>query len=126
MALSWPAALYIAVAVAPSVLFWCALKVPAVFRWWRRRHEPETPAGPPIEKLAADLRRVRRQLAELPSGASAVRRIGTRQAYDALLVQACREVEVAHRLDTLPEGFDREIERLRVTEALREHGLSMS
>lgn len=121
-----PVALYTVVAVAPSVLFWCALKVPAVVRRWRRRREPEVPAGPPIEKLAADLRRVHRLLAELPSGASAVRRYGTRQAYDALLVQACREVEVDHRLDELPEGFDRAIERLRVEESLAERGLSVS
>ncbi|MEV6910466.1 hypothetical protein [Amycolatopsis sp. NPDC051071] len=123
---TWPVALYTVVAVAPSVLFWCALKVPPVLRWWRRRREPEVPAGPPIEKLAADLRRVHRLLADLPSGASAVRRYGTRQAYDALLVQACREVEVEHRLDTLPEGFDRGIERLRVEESLAERGLSVS
>lgn len=121
-----PVALYTVVAVAPSVLFWCALKVPALLRWWRRRREPEVPAGPPIEKLAADLRRVHRLLAELPDGASAVRRYGTRQAYDALLVQACREVEVEHRLDDLPEGFDRGIERLRVEESLAERGLSVS
>ncbi|WP_410654712.1 hypothetical protein [Amycolatopsis sp. lyj-112] len=121
-----PVALYTAVAVAPTVLFWCALKVPAVLRWWRRRREPEVPAGPPIEQLAADLRRVHRLLADLPSGASAVRRHGTRQAYDALLVQACQEVEVAHRLDTLPEGFDRGIERLRIEESLAERGLSVS
>ncbi|MGK4597980.1 MULTISPECIES: hypothetical protein [Amycolatopsis] len=121
-----PVALYAVVAVAPSVLFWCALKVPAGLRWWRGRRRPELPAGPPIEKLAADLRRVHRQLAELPSGASAVRRYGTRQAYDALLVQACREVEVVHRLAELPEGFDREIERLRVEESLAERGLSVS
>ncbi|EMD23962.1 hypothetical protein ACIQUM_36680 [Amycolatopsis azurea] len=121
-----PVALYTVVAVAPSVLFWCALKVPAVLRWWRRRREPEVPVGPPIEKLAADLRRVHRLLADLPSGASAVRRNGTKQAYDALLVQACREVEVDHRLDELPEGFDRGIERLRVEESLAERGLSVS
>ncbi|MFE5504961.1 hypothetical protein ACFQ73_20535 [Amycolatopsis japonica] len=121
-----PVALYAVVAVAPSVLFWCALKVPAGLRWWRGRRRPELPAGPPIEKLAADLRRVHRLLAELPSGASAVRRYGTRQAYDALLVQACREVEVEHRLAELPEGFDRELERLRVEESLAERGLSVS
>ncbi|RSN35245.1 hypothetical protein DMC61_07525 [Amycolatopsis sp. WAC 04169] len=84
-----PVALYAVVAVAPSVLFWCALKVPAGVRWWRARRRPELPAGPPIEKLAADLRRV-------------------------------------HRLGELPEGFDREIERLRVEESLAERGLSVS
>ncbi|WP_414937524.1 hypothetical protein [Amycolatopsis sp. cmx-11-51] len=121
-----PVVLYTVVAVAPSVLFWCALKVPALVRRWRRRGEPEIPAGPPVERLAADVRRVRRLLAELPDGASAVRRYGTRQAYDALLVQACREVEVDHRLDELPEGFDRGVERLRVEKSLAERGFSVS
>jgi hypothetical protein len=73
--------------------------------------------------VSADLRRVHRILAGFGSGTPAVRRLGTRQAYDALLAQACRAVEVEHRLDSLPEGMDRELERLRVEESLRSAGL---
>jgi hypothetical protein len=83
------------------------------------------PAGPPIERLAADLRRVHRQLAGYPSGTSAARRIGTRQAYDELLGQACRQIEVPNRLDGLPEGIDRDIERLRIEQSLRDRGLAV-
>lgn len=63
--------------------------------------------------------------ASFEPGASAIKKIGARQAYDALLVQACTALGVEHRLYLLPEGMDREIERLRVEECLRHHGLSL-
>jgi hypothetical protein len=79
----------------------------------------------PIERIAADLRRVRRTMAGFGPGDSAVKKFAARQAYDALLMQACAALEVEHRLRSLPEGMDREIERLRVEEALRRLGLSI-
>jgi hypothetical protein len=79
--------------------------------------------GPTIEQLSADLRRVHRLLAGFEPGTPAIRRRGAREAYDALLVQACAAVEVEHRLDGSPEGIDRELERLRVEESLRGAGL---
>ncbi|SDP89759.1 hypothetical protein SAMN05421507_11971 [Lentzea jiangxiensis] len=79
----------------------------------------------PIERIAADLRRVRRARARFGPGASAAKKIGARQAYDALLAQACSALEVEHRLDALGEGVDREVERFRVEERLRSLGLSL-
>jgi len=79
----------------------------------------------PIERIAADLRRVRRDLKRFRQGTSAAKRIGARQAYDALLMQACEALNVDHRLRTLPEGVDRAIERFRVEECLRNRGLSV-
>lgn len=114
--------LYAVVATTPVVLGWAAVVAPKVVRRLRRR-PPATPSGPSIEHLSADLRRVHRLLAGFEPGTPAVRRQGTRQAYDALLAQACRAVEVEHRLDSLPEGLDRELERLRVEESLRSAGL---
>lgn len=115
--------------VAPSLLFWVIVRVPrlveAVGEYLRRRRGPTTTA-PPIEQLAADLRRVHRALVEFPPGTSAVKRYAARQAYDTLLVQACTAVEVRHRLDCTAEGVDRDIERLRVEEALREAGVRVS
>ncbi|WP_290057584.1 hypothetical protein [Amycolatopsis solani] len=117
--------LFAVVCTAPTVLFWCALRVPGLLqRILARRRTPE-PAEPPIERVAADLRRVHRLLVDYPSGTPAARRLGTRQAYDELLTQACRQVGVPHRLAELPEGMDREIERLRVEESLRERGLAV-
>lgn len=92
-----------------------------------RRLRPHAPVSEhrPIERVAADLRRVRRALACFGPGDSAVKKFAARQAYDALLVQACAALEVEHRLWTLPEGVDREIERIRVEESLRRLGLSL-
>ncbi|MFJ7216862.1 hypothetical protein [Amycolatopsis sp. NPDC098790] len=117
--------LFAVVCIAPTVLFWCALRVPKLIHRIREKHAKPQPVVPPIERVAADLRRVHRLLAEYPSGTPAARRLGTRQAYDELLAQACRQVDVCHRLAELPEGMDREIERLRVEESLRERGLAV-
>lgn len=65
-------------------------------------------------------------LVEFPPGASAAKRYGARQAYDELLVQACAAVDIEHRLNCTAEGLDRDIERLRVEEALREAGVRVN
>ncbi len=118
------------VVIAPTLLFWVLLRVPktvdAVGAYLRRRRRGPQPACPPIERLAADLRRVHRTLAEFPPGTPALRRRATRDAYDALLVQACTALDVPHRLDAVGEGIDREVERLRVEEALRSAGIHVT
>jgi hypothetical protein len=111
--------------LANLILFAVVCIAPTVVFWVREKRAKPQPAGPPIERVAADLRRVHRLLAGYPSGTPAARRLGTRQAYDELLTQACRQVGVPHRLAELPEGMDREIERLRVEESLRERGLAV-
>jgi hypothetical protein len=122
--------LLVVVVIAPTLLFWVLLRVPktvdAVGAYLRRRRRGPEPACPPIERLAADLRRVHRTLAEFPPGTPAVRRRATRDAYDALLVQACTALDVPHRLDAIGEGIDREVERLRVEEALRLAGIRVT
>lgn len=116
--------LYAVVATTPVALCWAAITVPKLLRRIRRR-TPVTSSGPSIQQVSADLRRVRKILAGYESGTPAIRRRGTREAYDALLVQACRAVGVEHRLHGLPEGMDRELERLRVEESLRSAGLAI-
>lgn len=118
------------VVIAPTLVFWMLVRTPRAVdaigaRIRRHRRGPE-PVGPPIERLTADLRRVHRTMATYPPGTPALRRRATREAYDALLVQACAVVEVPQRLDALPEGLDREVERLRVAEALRDAGINLS
>lgn len=115
--------LFAIAAVAPSALFWAVVNVPRALRKLRR--PAPVAEHPPIECVAADLRRVRRVLACFPAGASAVKRIGARQAYDELLTQACSALDVSHRLDILPERVDRDIERMRLEECLRNLGLSV-
>ena len=66
-----------------------------------------------------------RLLAQFRPGTPMARRVGTRQAYDALLVEACDAVDVEQRLDQMPEGLAREVERLRLEESLRSAGLAI-
>ncbi|MFD5828408.1 hypothetical protein [Lentzea sp. NPDC060358] len=91
----------------------------------RLRPSPLVPEHRPIERIAADLRRVRRARARFGPGVSATKKIGARQAYDALLEQACAALGVEHRLRELPEGVEREVERLRVETRLEDLGLSV-
>jgi hypothetical protein len=118
------ALLYGVVVLAPPALFYLALRIPVLIRRVRRARQP-APKRPPIQDLAADLRRVHRLLTEFGPGTPMARRLGTRQAYDALLIEACEAVEVEHQLQKLPEGIDREIERLRLEESLRSAGLAI-
>jgi hypothetical protein len=117
--------LLVVAVLAPTVGFWLLLRLPRVVDGLgaavRRRRAPQ-PTAPPIERLTADLDRLRRTLAEFPPGTPNVRRRATSEAYDALLAQTCRAVDVPHQLDRLPHGMAREMERLRVEEALRRAG----
>ncbi|GAB2979372.1 hypothetical protein LWP59_40080 [Amycolatopsis acidiphila] len=119
---------YAAVCIVPPAMFWLSAKVPRLIdsagEYLRRRRLPP-PDGPPIERLAADLRRVHRALERLPDNAPVVRRRATNQAYDTLLAQACHAVGEQHWLDTVPDGVEREVERLRVEESLRRCGLAV-
>jgi len=120
--------LLFAVAVlAPTLVFWGIVRVPRLVDaiGERVRGRRVTPKGLPIEQLAADLRRVHRLLVQCPDGTPMVRRVATRDAYDELLRQACVAVDVSHELDALPEGMERDMERLRVEEALRDAGLTI-
>lgn len=85
--------------------------------------EPEPPAGPAIEDLARNLRRLRREALAPAPGAPMVRRTAAMAAYDDVLLQAARALDVPDTLSTLPPGTDREAERLRVEHLLRAAGL---
>jgi hypothetical protein len=120
-------ALFAIAVLAPTLFFWMLVRLPRVVdvvgeRIRRRRVQP---TSLPIEQLAADLRRVHKLLVQCPDGTPMVRRVATRDAYDELLRQACTAVDVRHELDELPEGMERDIERLRVEEALRDAGLTI-
>ena len=91
----------------------------------RRRVEPVAPVGRPIEQVAADLRRLGRQLAHVPAGAPMARRRGLQAAYDDVLAEAARLLEVPHTLDGVPPGRARDVERLRVQAALADAGLAV-
>lgn len=82
------------------------------------------PAGPPLEKLAADLRRLRPEVRSPRPGIAMARQRGIVAAYDGVLVQAAAALDVPTTLAELPEGFHHEAERLRLEHALELAGLS--
>jgi hypothetical protein len=87
--------LYLLVAATPTVLFWAALRLlpAAVTAWTERRRRRHAPAGPALESVVANLRRLRR---EVCCGAyrTQVRRVALQAAYDDTLLECCRLVEV--------------------------------
>ncbi|WP_127480043.1 hypothetical protein [Nocardioides pantholopis] len=87
-------------------------------RWGRRlgvvAAEPPGQSGPPIERLAADAARIRSAIRQAPSGTPAARIRGWLKAYDDVLVQACRALDLEQRLDRLPPGVELDFERERV------------
>lgn len=83
----------------------------------------EVPPHPPVEQLAADLRRLAAAVRDLPRGTSRARQVGLLMAYDDVLTAACRALDVRHSLATLSSGLDRDLERLRVEGALEAAGL---
>jgi hypothetical protein len=85
--------------------------------------ERVTPVGPPIEQLAADLRRLGEQRIGLATR-SPVWFTAVSAAYDNRLTVACQELEIQEHLHELT-GLDLEIERLRVEGMLLAAGLRL-
>jgi hypothetical protein len=83
--------------------------------------EPSEPADPPIERIAADLRRLSRQRLDIAMR-SPVWYEAVQRAYDERLTTACRELHVEEHLAEL-SGIDLEIERVRVEGALHRAGM---
>jgi hypothetical protein len=88
-----------------------------------RRPLPALTSDQPIERIAADLRRLSAAIGQLRAGTSAIRRRALVSAYDSNLVAACRALGVPNSLDELREGMDREIEKMRMEAALERAGL---
>jgi hypothetical protein len=87
--------------------------------------EPPRPTGPPIERLAADARRIRAEIRRAPSGIPVAKMRGWLEAYDDVLVTACHTLELEQRLGTLPEGSEHDMERERVERMLERHGMPL-
>lgn len=85
----------------------------------RERVLPE-PVGPPIEKIATDLRRICGARQEVKLGSLGYTILTTQ--YDKQLVLACRALGIEHRL-TAAYGFDLDMERARIETAVVDAGL---
>jgi hypothetical protein len=82
------------------------------------------PTGPPLERLAADLRRLRAEVRFPRPGIAMARQRGIVAAYDGVLVNTAAVLEVPTTLGELRDGIDHEAERLRLEHALERAGLS--
>ncbi len=88
-----------------------------------RRRGADSPVHRPLQHVAADLRRLARELALVPAGAPVARRRGLQAAYDDVLVEAAALLEVRHTMTLTPAGVARDAERLRLQAALTDAGL---
>ena len=88
-----------------------------------RRRRATEPVHRPVQQVAADLRRLARELALVPAGAPVARRRGLQSAYDDVLVEAAALLEVSHAMTLTPAGARRDAERRRLQAALSDAGL---
>lgn len=82
-----------------------------------------TPLGPPLERIGRDLRRLEPEARRPREGTTHAKHRGVVAAYDDLLLEACRALEVPTSLGSLPDGLERETERIRVEYELEQSGL---
>ena len=90
------------------------------------RHPQPQPAGRPLERVVADLLRIRAEVVAPVPGCSKVRRDATLAAYDDVLAEACRLLGVPDRLTDLPVGTEREAERLHTEWLLEQAGVPVN
>lgn len=83
-----------------------------------------TPAGMPIERIAADLRRIRPQAVAPTAGMPMARRRAIVAAYDEALLDACRALDVHTDLGLVTDALERESERLRTEAELERAGVA--
>ncbi len=103
---------------------WVAAAGEARRRRLRRLGKLVTPPGPPLERLAADLRRLRIQ--RMDQARSRVQREGARLAYEDVIRQTAAALGIAHDLDGTKDRFSREVELLRIEQALLDAGLVLA
>ena len=101
------------------------LLVAAVERIRALRPSPPQPPGRPIEEIARDAYRLGHTFRYLPPRISFARFEGCRRAYDLVLAEACRALEVDHLLGVLPPSPELDAERQRVEVMLGFAGLSI-
>ena len=120
------------------VLVWDLLagRWDASIRRWRERRAADaehrkgiralkTQQGVPLERLAADLRRLRALLSQ-DEHRSAAHQMGNRLAYDRLMIQICEMLDIEHELGGDSIGVERDIERFRVEAELERAGVVLS
>jgi hypothetical protein len=117
--------LYLLVAATPTVLFWAVLRLlpAAVTAWAERRRRRHAPAGPTLESVVANLRRLRREVC-CGCYRTQVRRMAVEAAYDDTLLECCRLVSVDAPLATA-DARERPFARLLTEAALEDAGIAL-
>jgi hypothetical protein len=115
------------VAVVAALIAWTGPVLRWVSRRWSRRQAARHPAPlrRPLQVVAADVRRLGRQISLVPAGAPMARRRALAAAYDDVLIEAALLLDVPHDLPATPAGRARDAERLRLLAALEGAGLSV-
>jgi hypothetical protein len=94
--------------------------------WEARRPQPPTPLGPPIEQLAADLRRLLRLHSSLTASAHLAMRAHRLWAVEAAIgmraIEAARALDIPHREPDMPGALTRD-ELLKLLTELASAGL---
>ena len=83
------------------------------------------PVRRPLERVAADLRRLTRELSVVPGGTPMARRLGLLAAFDDVLAEAALLLEVPNQLSVLPPAT-RDLERMRLLATLEAAGLTVA
>ncbi|MGI9093859.1 MAG: hypothetical protein ACR2FF_10605 [Mycobacteriales bacterium] len=111
-----------------GVLFWTTGHADEIAERVRVRfghRRPPEPTGRPLAAIARDLRRLADQAGSRSSDTTFARSRGLELAYDDVLVQACRALEITEAIRAVPPGWQRDIERLRVEACLENAGLAV-
>jgi hypothetical protein len=117
--------LYVAIALAPTVIVWFGVRIlPAVVTSFLERRRPVVAAaGPCLESVVADLRRLHRQVRDCRPP-TRVRTVALLAAYDDTLLEACAMVGVDAPLATTT-GSDRAFARMLTEAALEDSGIAL-
>jgi hypothetical protein len=115
-------------AVAFGAVFYFGELVALTVRAGRLLHvisaPPPAPLGMPLERIAADLRRLHGEVRRHPPGMPMAKFRGMMAAYDDALLDACRALDLPTDLSELAEGVERESERMRLEFELERAGIS--
>ena len=112
-------------AVAFGAVFYFGEMVALTVRAGRLLHlispPPPAPLGMPLERIAADLRRLHGEVRRHPAGMPMAKFRGMMAAYDDALLDA-RALDLPTDLSELAEGVERESERMRLEFELEQGG----
>ncbi len=110
-----------------TVLFtpWLRVGRAVVRGWaWLESHR-RRPAGRPLEQIARDARRLGVWYRTCPRGQSFAKYEAHRRAYDDVLAEACRALDIDNLLGVLEPGTELDAERARIEWRLETAGLEL-